>query len=297
MCFSSLKKKDYLWLFLIYLVMFVCLCLVLVVIVITAYFVTFSGGGSNGDSGSIKMKNDMRIVYNHKPFDKFNVSDYHVINELNITTFIVGWSNNLHDILANFTNLTFIIAVHNFLEINKAIEFAKSHNQVVGYYTFDEPALHNVNASYQEYIYNYIRKWDNDTVSRPIYMAQTAWSLSLDELSRGFSLNAFDILLVDHYTSDIHKLTEMYYNIDYLGGLSKGFIIVFPAYNTRFCKPTTCKVYKATKEVFDILKLDKYVIRNAVGFYVFGYNNNEGYSINNCEEIYKEVSQISFPLI
>lgn len=284
-----LKKKDYVWLFLIYLVMVLCIC---ALIALAIYLlIIFSGGNDNNHVVG------MKIMYNAKSFTEFDIVDRQLINELDITTFIVVWSDDLDVILTNFATLTFIIAMQQHLsKIPQIIEFAKSHEQVVGYYTFDEPALHNITAVYQEYIYNYIRNLDNNTVVRPVYVAQTAWSLSVDDLSKGFSLNAFDILLVDHYTSDISTLTEMYSNFDYLSAFSKEFILVLPAYNTKICRATTLNVYKATKEVFRFLDLDEFLNRNIISFYLFAYDNNEGYAINNCKEIYNEVRQISFPL-
>lgn len=107
---------------------------------------------------------------------------------------------------------------------------------VVGYYTFDEPALRRAPVNrgickrYQELVYQRIRQVDPDTVARPIIIANTMWDLTDVEIQYGISATAQDVVFVDQYAYDLQSQVNQYRKWQKHGLLRTGMVPVLPAF-------------------------------------------------------------------
>jgi len=106
---------------------------------------------------------------------------------------------------------------------------------VVGYYTFDEPALpkkpmnRGICKRYQELVYQRIRQVDPDSEARPIIMANTMWNLDDAQIQYGMSAAAQDVVFVDQYAYDLQSQINYYRKWQQHGFLRTGMVPVLPA--------------------------------------------------------------------
>ncbi len=82
--------------------------------------------------------------------------------------------------------------------------------RVVGYYTFDEPALKGISHQYQKAVYDYIKLKESGPSARPVFIANTmyhpntngshpGWMLTQTEITERLSPDVQDVILIDQY--------------------------------------------------------------------------------------------------
>jgi len=118
--------------------------------------------------------------------------------------------------------------------IENVTNLAKQNaDKVVGYYTFDEPALagREICKEYQVLARNYIRAMDGDVVGRPVMLANTPWSLTDEIYSRTMSNDAQDAMLWVEYDVSQGSLSDSFQKLK-RNGFKKPLIHILPAHGS-----------------------------------------------------------------
>ncbi|WP_421569431.1 CARDB domain-containing protein [Stenotrophomonas sp. PD6] len=125
---------------------------------------------------------------------------------------------------------------------------------VVGYYTFDEPALPKLSVNrgickrYQELVYQRIRQADPDKVARPVIIANTMWNLDDAQIQYGMSPGAQDVVFVDQYAYDLQSQINYYRKWQQHGLLHTGMVPVLPAFADTCRDPALRSSFRPTME-------------------------------------------------
>lgn len=112
---------------------------------------------------------------------------------------------------------------------------------VVGYYTFDEPALPKAPENlgickrYQEQVYQRIRQADPNAAARPVFLANLMKGLSDAQIQHAMSPGAQDVVFVDQYQDDLNDQIAQYQKWKQHGLLGGGMVPVLPAFNYSSC--------------------------------------------------------------
>ncbi|WP_303636394.1 CARDB domain-containing protein [Stenotrophomonas tuberculopleuritidis] len=112
---------------------------------------------------------------------------------------------------------------------------------VVGYYTFDEPALPQPSKNlgickrFQELVYERIRQADPDATARPVIIANLMGSLTDAQIQYAMSPYAQDVVFVDQYQNNLNEQIAQYQKWKRHGLLGGGMVPVLPAFNYNTC--------------------------------------------------------------
>jgi len=108
---------------------------------------------------------------------------------------------------------------------------------VVGYYTFDEPALSGICKRYQELVYQKIRQTDPNTTARPVVIANTMYNMTSSQITERMSADAQDLVFIDQYPSD-ESIQTQYFNLwKDSGVLQDPVVYVLPTFSTSCSDP------------------------------------------------------------
>lgn len=112
---------------------------------------------------------------------------------------------------------------------------------VVGYYTFDEPALPQTPQNlgickrFQELVYERLRQADPDASARPVIIANLMGTLSDVQIQYAMSPHAQDVVFVDQYQNTFNEQVAQYQKWKRHGLLGGGMVPVLPAFNYTSC--------------------------------------------------------------
>lgn len=169
-------------------------------------------------------------------------------------------------------------------------------NIVVGYYTFDEPALAQKGSPlgickrYQEQVYTKIRALDPNIAARPVILANTMWSVTPETIAASMSAHAQDLIFIDQYSYDLQDQIN-YFKLWQQSGILKKIPVVYvtPAYQSKTCVDPKLQedfspiLQKALKTVFG----EKLPVSYGDAYFAFWPGNKPdfSYAIDNCPAI------------
>lgn len=113
---------------------------------------------------------------------------------------------------------------------------------VVGYYTFDEPALPKeltgtgICKRYQELVYDRIRQIDPDSTARPIMLSNLMGKLTDEQIRYAMSANSQDVIFIDQYQYDEDSQVAQFQKWKRHDLLTDPVVYVLPAFNQASCQ-------------------------------------------------------------
>jgi hypothetical protein len=258
-------------------------------------------------------ESNMRMIY----FLDDNSNSIQKLVDSGLNTIIpVGFyptPQSLSNLVTKFKNINIILGIAPLVEDNynqgkgsltenfknimsQIIQMAKSNNNVIGYYLFDEPT-NKFNIQYQILIYNYIRYLDRNCIKRPIFQADTMWigingncKGNINCIKQYKSKFAQDILLTDQYWADRDTL-DNYFNIIVNNNFSKCVIPALSAY-TSDCTNYSWNIdneYENNKA--SITSRGLYFYPNSIAYFAYWPINKPDfkYDSSNCDNIKNQV--------
>lgn len=185
-----------------------------------------------------------------------------------------------------------------FLDESVALALQNS-DLIVGYYTFDEPALVRsprtvgVCKRYQELIYERIRHTDPDNRARPVIIANLMGDLTDQQIQYAMSPRAQDIVFVDQYDNDEARQIAQYNKWKRHNLLSVPMVPVLPAFDYNTCRDPQLrlgfrpKLERALTTVYGTSKPVSY--GDAYFAYWPGQRPDFNYDAQNCAAIFNSV--------
>jgi CARDB len=170
---------------------------------------------------------------------------------------------------------------------------------VVGYYTFDEPAIPRgvsqlgVCKRYQELVYERIRNADPDKNARPVMIANLMGSMTDQQIQYAMSPRAQDIVFVDQYQDDEAQQAAQYAKWKRHNLLSVPMIPVLPAFHYSSCVDPRLrtsfrpKLQRALTSVYGASKPANY--GDAYFAYWPGQRPDFSFDAQNCQPILDSV--------
>ena len=232
------------------------------------------------------------LILNSSPWDAFKLEE-----------FLLNYMKN--DTLSKFNYILSIAGIifdykDDFYKNNKLNDTLKKHldefvrvgkkypNIINGYYTFDEPLLSNINKEYQEEIFNYIRNLDNNSLKRPVIIADTLWSKNINDIKKCKSTTTQDVLFIDQYTNNYQQQVD-YFNLWRDSGVLTSWIPILTAYKSE----NDCKNAIDIQENYNVYKkvcnnLSIYMHEHSAGYFSYTITKNlSDFAIDifNCDKI------------
>lgn len=169
---------------------------------------------------------------------------------------------------------------------------------VVGYYTFDEPALYVRNGQkgickkYQELIYDYIRQRDNDLQYRPVIIANTMHRLNDADIEKSLSTEAQDLIFIDQYDHDENSQVQYFEKWKQYNLLTDPVVYVLPAKSNQPCADPELRLFSAMldRALTTVFGDDK-PISYGDAYFAFWPDPKPdfNYGADNCEPIFDSV--------
>ncbi len=164
---------------------------------------------------------------------------------------------------------------------------------VVGYYTFDEPALYGVCKRYQELIYQRLRQADPDASARPVMMANTPQGLTDAQIQYSMSNDAQDVVMIDQYPTDENTQVDLFQRWKRNGLLADPVVYILPAFDRDRCLDPKLRtdfqpmLQRALQRVFGDDKPQTY----GEGYFAYwpGAKPDFAYGADNCTPILDSV--------
>lgn len=170
---------------------------------------------------------------------------------------------------------------------------------VVGYYTFDEPALlkqltgTGICKRYQELVYERIRQSDPDSAARPVMLSNLILGLTDAQIQYAMSANAQDVIFIDQYQYDEESQVAQFQKWKQHGLLTDPVVYVLPAFNSTACQDPRLRsqfqavLNSALQRVFGDNKPRSY--GDAYFAYWPGQKPDFQHGIDNCAPIFASV--------